>query len=253
MNTAEVMALYNQFERKRVNSVNGFTVETEKLVKFVSNEEWGSFISYYDLLPSEANDEVLNQLNDYRNKGIHFEWKTYSTDKPSNMGELLCLHGFEPAETESFMALDLSSAKSTSVDCRAFVEVTDEQGIKDAITVQEQVWGGDFGWQYRYLTELKSNQPDSVSIYVIYQDGTPVTSAWITFNGDSPFAGIWGGSTIEAYRGKGYYTLLLNQRIYEAQQRGKKYLIIDASDMSKPIVEKHDFQLIATTTGYNSP
>ncbi len=74
------------------------------------------------------------------------------------------------------------------------------------------------------LVSLKQHAPDSVSIYVVYVDDQPVTSAWIIFNGSSPFAGIWGGSTIEAFRGNGYYSLLLNKRIEEAKSRGVKYL-----------------------------
>ncbi|MFB9135277.1 GNAT family N-acetyltransferase [Vibrio olivae] len=100
---------------------------------------------------------------------------------------------------------------------------------------------------------IKEQSPDSVSIYVVYVNGQPVTSAWLTFNGNSPFAGIWGGSTIKEFRGNGYYSLLLNKRISEAKLKGVKYLIIDASDMSKPIVSKRGFEVVATTTGYTSP
>jgi predicted acetyltransferase len=253
MDTTQVMALYNQFERKIVNIANGYTEEAENLVKFVSNDQYGSFISFYELDDLSADAQIANQLDFYQSRSLNFEWKTYSTDRPSNIGELLIKQGFEKAETESFMALDLTQAKYSLDNNIVFAEVTDEQGIRDAIAVQEQVWGGDFSWQYRHLLATKQSDPDSVTIYVVYVDGVPVTSAWITFNGNSPFAGIWGGSTLKAFRGRGYYTSLLNQRIKEAKERDKKYLIIDASDMSRPIVEKHGFQLIATTTGYDSP
>lgn len=253
MDTTQVMALYNQFERKTVNIANGYTEETDSLVKFISNDQFGSFISFYELDDLSAAEQIAKQLDFYQSMSLNFEWKTYSTDKPNNIGELLIKQGFEKAETESFMALELSEAEYLLNDSVAFAEVSDEQGIRDAITVQEQVWGGDFSWQYRHLLETKQSNPESVTIYVVYVDGAPVTSAWITFNGNSPFAGIWGGSTIKAFRGRGFYSMLLNQRIKEAKERGKKYLIIDASDMSRPIVEKHGFQFIATTTGYNSP
>lgn len=151
------------------------------------------------------------------------------------------------------MVLDLSTINDVNMAAlnhSHLVEVTDNVGIRDAIKVQEQVWGDDFEWQFEYLCKLKTQNPESVSIYVLYVDGQPVTSAWLTMSSDSPFAGIWGGSTIETHRGNGYYSLLLNKRILEAKARGKKYLIIDASDMSKPIVEKYGFECLATTTGY---
>ncbi|CAH0525776.1 GNAT family N-acetyltransferase [Vibrio hippocampi] len=150
------------------------------------------------------------------------------------------------------MVLDLLKTTNKSFDESLITEVSDSKGIRDAIRVQEQVWGGDFDWQYQYLLKLKEHSPDSVSIYVVYVNGQPVTSAWLTFNGDSPFAGIWGGSTIKSCRDNGYYSLLLNKRIAEAKARGVKYLTIDASDMSKPIVSKRGFKVVATTTGYTS-
>jgi hypothetical protein len=42
----------------------------------------------------------------------------------------------------------------------------------------------------------------------------------------------------------------LQQRIHDAKSRGKRYLTIDASDMSQPIVAKSGFQFITHTRGY---
>lgn len=253
MNIAKIMHDYNQFERKKLNAFNGEQVCEADLVKFVSNDVYGSYISYFCFSEQEAELKIDQQLAYFKQLGLNFEWKTYSTDQPENIGELLLAKGFTKEETESFMVLGLANAEETTSDEFALTEVSDSKGIRDAIDVQQQVWGGDLEWQYNYLLKLKTHSPQAVSIYVVYVDGKPVTSAWLTFNGDSPFAGIWGGSTLEAYRGRGYYSLLLNKRIAEAKERGKQYLIIDASEMSRPIVEKHGFKLVAKTTGYSSP
>ncbi|MDN3685130.1 hypothetical protein QW180_22280 [Vibrio sinaloensis] len=156
--------------------------------------------------------------------------------------------GFEQAEQESFMVLDLATVAAQPVDDTLISQVDDEQGIRDAIQVQEQVWGGNFDWQYRHLVSLKQSTPDEISIYVVYLQGQPVTSAWLTFNGESPFAGIWGGSTIESERGKGFFThSCLISVLLKRKHAVKKYLIIDASEMSRPIVEKNTvFSLLLT-------
>ncbi|MGR5355694.1 GNAT family N-acetyltransferase [Vibrio chagasii] len=253
MNTTDVMQEYNEFERKRFNSFNGIKVTENNLTKFVSNDRHGSYISFFDFDESLTDSIVKEQLAYFKQRNLCFEWKTYSTDKPTNISAVLLENGFEQDEHESFMVLDLSKATCEHFDEGKITEVTDSKGIRDAIKVQEQVWGGDFEWHYNHLVSLKQQAPDSVSIYVVYVDDQPVTSAWIIFNGSSPFAGIWGGSTLEAFRGKGYYSLLLNKRIEEAKTKGVKYLTIDASDMSKPIVSKRGFEVIATTTGYTSP
>ncbi len=253
MNTVDVMREYNEFERKRINSFNGVKKTDSNLTKFVSNNRHGSYISFFSFDESLTESIVKEQLAYFNKLNLCFEWKTYSTDKPTNIGDVLLAYGFEKEASESFMVLDLSKTVGESFDESQITEVSDSVGIRDAIRVQEQVWGGDFDWQYNYLLSLKEHSPDSVSIYVVYVNDQPVTSAWLTFNESSPFAGIWGGSTIEEFRGNGYYSLLLNKRIAEAKSKGVKYLIIDASDMSKPIVSKRGFEIVATTTGYTSP
>ncbi|WP_076590789.1 GNAT family N-acetyltransferase [Vibrio ostreicida] len=253
MNTADVMQEYNEFERKRIHSFSGVSKSDSNLTKFVSEHRHGSYISFFDFDESLTTSIVKEQIEYFSARNLNFEWKTYSTDTPSNIGKVLLDSGFEQEESESFMVLALSKSTNTTFDESHIKEVSDSQGIGDAIRVQEQVWGGDLDWQYAYLMKLKEQSPESVSIYVVYVNGQPVTSAWLTFNGDSPFASIWGGSTIKAFRGNGYYSLLLNKRISEAKARGIQYLTIDASDMSKPIVSKHGFKVVATTTGYSSP
>ncbi|GAD79187.1 GNAT family N-acetyltransferase [Vibrio ezurae] len=255
MDLADVMQEYNEFERKFGNSFNGTMKSDDNLTKFVSIDRHGSYISFFNFDENMTESIVKDQLAYFNKRNLCFEWKTYSTDKPSNIGEILLAYGFEQEDSESFMVLDLSKVVSEPepFDELQITEVSDSKGIYDAIKVQEQVWGRDFDWQYNYLMNLKKHSPDSVFIYVVYVNEQPVTSAWLTFNGNSPFAGIWGGSTIEEFRGNGYYSLLLNKRIAKAKSKGVKYLIIDASDMSKPIVSKRGFQVVATTTGYTSP
>ena len=55
---------------------------------------------------------------------------------------------------------------------------------------------------------------------------------------------MWGGSTLPLYRRRGLYTALLALRVQEAIRRGYRFVAIDTSPMSRPIVEKHGFRLI---------
>lgn len=246
----DVMHAYNEHERKIIQDIDGKVIETDEVVKFVSDNIEGSYISFFDVTEETAQAVIEREKAYFTERGQSFEWKTYCTDSPSNIGEILLSNGFEQEEPESFMALELSTVSERKVaDCR-IVEVADAKGIRDAVSVQEHVWGGNYDWQYTHLLNMKTQSPNDISIYVVYDDGKPVTSAWIVFNGEGPFAGIWGGSTLAGYRGRGYYSLLLNKRIHEAKARGKQYLIIDASDMSRPIVEKHGFVFISKTTPY---
>jgi GNAT superfamily N-acetyltransferase len=101
------------------------------------------------------------------------------------------------------------------------------------------------------LTDSLLHDPEHESVYVAYSGDIPVSYARLTFRDNDPFAGLWGGSTLEAHRGKGFYTALLATRLQEARQRGVRYLRLDASDMSRPIVEKHGFGFVTATQPFH--
>ena len=89
---------------------------------------------------------------------------------------------------------------------------------------------------------------EHISFYAGYVDDRPVCSAWIRFNREpAAFASLWGGSTLPAHRKHGFYTALVAVRAQEAIRRGYRFLTIDASPMSRPIVARHGFQLLTFT------
>ncbi|WP_336940547.1 hypothetical protein [Vibrio cholerae] len=108
MNTVDVMREYNEFERKRINSFNGVKKTDSNLTKFVSNNRHGSYISFFSFDESLTESIVKEQLAYFNKLNLCFEWKTYSTDKPTNIGDVLLANGFEKEASESFMVLDLS-------------------------------------------------------------------------------------------------------------------------------------------------
>jgi GNAT superfamily N-acetyltransferase len=89
--------------------------------------------------------------------------------------------------------------------------------------------------------------PDLLHVYVAYVDGIPASTAWIRFHPGSSFASLWGGSTVPAHRGRGLYRALLSARMRDAQDRGVRYLTVDAGPMSRPILERHGFRQLTVT------
>jgi GNAT superfamily N-acetyltransferase len=87
-----------------------------------------------------------------------------------------------------------------------------------------------------------------VSVYISFQGHQPASVAWINFHPGTRFASLWGGSTLPQFRKQGHYALLLAARAQEARSRGFSLLTVDASSMSRPILEKHGFQYLATST-----
>lgn len=120
-----------------------------------------------------------------------------------------------------------------------------DQANADAV-IQEQV---------EYFTHL--NQPFSwkvfnyVSVYVAYADGQPACTGWTYFVPQGQLATLWGGSTVAEFRQRGLYTAILAVRVQEAIHRGCRYLTIDASPMSLPIVARQGFELLAYAQDFN--
>jgi GNAT superfamily N-acetyltransferase len=139
--------------------------------------------------------------------------------------------------------LDLENAPTLApLDCTHPVRrITDPEQIGEAVSVPEKCLNKDRSWLVRRLADEIRHDPESLSVYAIYLDGQPVSSARMEFAPGSPFASLWGGATLPAYRHRGLYSALLAARIEEARSRGRRYLTVDAGAMSHPILEKRGF------------
>jgi GNAT superfamily N-acetyltransferase len=121
-------------------------------------------------------------------------------------------------------------------------------GLADVRAVEEAVWDEKMEWIHDHLGSYLRDYPELLSVYVAYVDGVPASAAWVFFFSNSPFASLWGGSTLSDQRGKGLYTALLAVRLQEAIRRGRRFLEVDASSMSRPILEKYNFRRLDYST-----
>jgi len=58
---------------------------------------------------------------------------------------------------------------------------------------------------------------------------------------------------VPGWRGRGVYRALVAHRARVAAERGYRYLQVDASDESRPILERLGFHPLTTTTPYVHP
>ena len=79
---------------------------------------------------------------------------------------------------------------------------------------------------------------------------TVACAAWIRFEQDTEFATLWGGATLPQWRRRGIYRASVAHRARLAAERGFRYLQTDASDDSRPILERLGFTAVTTTTPY---
>lgn len=257
-NRAALLALFDRYQRIEITYPGMQRQEFAcgelpfpNLVRYVRPAPGMSFVLYSRLDELNVEAVIQQQVDYFTAHGLPLEWKIYSHDTPSDLGKRLAQHGFTPEEPEAVMLLDLQAApislfETPTADLR---RITDRQGLTQVIQVLEAVWSGDFSW----VTERLGGHlevPGYLSIYVAYAQGQPASVGWTYFDDNSPFASLWGGSTVAGYRKQGLYSAILAVRAREARERGVRYLTVDASPMSQPILAKHGFQVLTTAQSF---
>jgi hypothetical protein len=221
---------------------------TPNVVRLIdtTDAEEGAII-YSQLNEANADEIIREQVTYFEGIRQNFEWKVYDYDRPPDLKERLASFGFIVEEAEAIMVLDLEAAPEMLWQpVRHNLErIIDPEKVSDVMTVEGQVWNEDFSRLGHYLGGALSQYPEQMSVYVAYIDGQPVSTAWVYFPKNSQFASLWGGSTLSGFRKRGLYTALLAVRAQEAKARQVRYLTVDASPMSRPILEKFGFEMIA--------
>lgn len=245
MTRTEILALYDQQQRRAIEYPGMRKEVSPQVVRFVRPKPGLSFVLYSCLNQHNADRVIQEQIRYFRQLNQPFEWKVYDHDTPADLRERLLAHGFQPEEPEAVMALDLQQTPAellapVKADVR---RITERQQLADVMAVEAQVWQRDFNWICQRLGDHLAI-PGYLNIYVAYVDGQPACTGWVYFHPQSQFADLWGGSTAPAYRQRGLYTAVLAARVQAARARGYRFLTIDASPMSHPIVAKHGFQLL---------
>lgn len=233
-------------------------------------QDWAG-IAWSDLDAATADQVIADQIAFYAARSESFEWKTYSYDQPADLGERLMAAGFSAGDPESLMvaeAADAALAAGTApqapeaADARPgsadlplppgvrLVPVTDEAGVALLIEVGDQVFGTDHARLRAALTARLRDAPETVAMVLAMAGDEPVSSARIEFAPGTEFAGLWGGGTRPQWRGRGIYRALVAYRARLAVARGYRYLMVDASPQSRPILDRLGFACLALTTPY---
>ncbi|WP_432641446.1 GNAT family N-acetyltransferase [Arthrobacter polaris] len=92
---------------------------------------------------------------------------------------------------------------------------------------------------------------DGMELWVAETDGLMVSCGRLEPVPATSFAGIWGGATRQAYRGRGIYRALTAARAHSALANGKALVHSDSTEYSRPILERSGLVKVSTTTPYN--
>lgn len=201
---------------------------------------------------STADAVIAEQIAYFTGLGRAFEWKLYGHDLPADLGRRLVAAGFAPGPDETLMIGDTAGLAlgAEPPEGVRVVAVTDRAGVDLVADVHEEAFDADASWLRRQLLERLTHDPGTVVAVVALAGDEPVGAARMELVPGTRFAGLWGGGTVRDWRGRGIYRALVAHRGRVAADRGYRYLQVDASRQSRPVLERLGFAALTTTTPY---
>jgi GNAT superfamily N-acetyltransferase len=259
MDTAAVRELFDrQLRRELTADAAGDVVErVGTLVRLVGAGDGWSGVVWSDFGEdgAAADAAIAEQVRYFTTLGREFEWKLYAHDLPADLGERLAAAGFAADDPETVMVGSVARLPTEPVlpEGVRLVPVTDAAGVELMMRVHDEAFGRPSPRLHRQLLHQVEQDPDSIDAVLAMAGDRPVCAARTEFQRGTDFAGLWGGGTVDAWRGKGIYRATVAYRTALAAARGYQYLQVDASDQSRPILERMGFRALTTTVPYRYP
>lgn len=254
MNNAEMLTIFEKEVRRECEWTRMRREVLPQLVRYTLTGvgSGGGAITWSDLTADTADAAIQSQIDFFGKLNTDFEWKLYTYDPPADLPQRLLAHGFTAGEPEALMVADIHDLPEAywTMDVSAVQRVTTPAGVDEIVRMEREIWISEVtGFASGMKYDLEHN-PDHLSVFAVWQDGRVVSAAWTDYLLSTSFATLWGGSTLKPYRSRGFYTALLAVRAREARQRGFRFLQVDASPDSQPILAKHGFRCLAYSTPY---
>ncbi|HEV2591102.1 MAG TPA: GNAT family N-acetyltransferase [Gaiellaceae bacterium] len=221
----------------------------------ISSLSWGGFVDYRDLGGLDGDDLdalIARQVVYFRERGQAFEWKAFSHDEPADLADHLRAAGFEPEETETVVAAPLA-AIAGDVELPEGVtlrEITARADLDRIAKHEADVWqdGDDRAWLANALEAEHAADPSLMRFFVVEASGEIVCAAWIRLVRGTRWASLWGGATRADWRRRGVYRATVRHRANVALGEGYELVQVDASEDSRPILERLGFTALTVTT-----
>lgn len=250
MDVAEILAAFDAQIRRGAGDPGGRTEHDEGVLRWLAPGTQTSCITWSALTEQNADAVIARERAYFAARGTAVEWKYFDYDQPADLPERLAAAGFEPDEPELMLVAE-AAAISQRVQLPAGVAlepVTGEPGMAALMAVHDAAFAEhpSPGLAQRLLAQLRA-EPESLHMVVAMAGSEPVSAARIEFSAGTDFAGLWGGGTVPAWRGRGIFRALVAYRAGLAARRGYRYLQVDALPTSRPILERLGFRRAAET------
>jgi hypothetical protein len=261
MDAQALLRAYDQQLRTDAETPNALSVTRLGLLRLVTFDGGRGFVTYSHPDDAEAAQlpHLVPRVLDYYRQHptiTQVEWKTRDHDRVLGLHQALVENGFQPDDPESIMIgeatmLDVNVQQPAGVRLRC---VTEEADIRAMAAMEEVVFGRPLDdmalddMAHALLRRLALK--DGMQLWVAEAEGQIVSAGRLEPVAGTTFAGIWGGATLEAWRGQGIYRALTANRARSALALGKTLIHSDSTEYSRPILERSGLVKVSTTTPY---
>ncbi len=218
----------------------------------------GSDISFVTAarLDEDNQDTAIARVVDlFRAERKEFGWFVTPASTPAGLPQALTRAGLR-LEVEA-AGMELVDFSATDCDPPADVEIV-RCSIADQADVVAVVTNG-YGApppvaEFHARHWLHPGSRSSIEVYLARNRATrePMALGVLLFMLDTPYAFLWSGSTLPAYRGRGVYKSLISHRLARAREnRATSVLVLATRNGSMPICSRFGFREICPLDLYS--
>jgi GNAT superfamily N-acetyltransferase len=252
----EQQALLEAFDQLRrspgADHPVGRVEHDKRVTRYISGRGGWNGVVWSDLDESTADDVIAEQVVRFAAVCDEWEWKHYSYDPPADLPRRLVAAGLTPQPEETLLVADvadlaLDRRPPSRVEMRPVVTDADVTAL---VSLHDEVFGVEHAGVGQAIRRGLARDPSTVAAFIAWAGEAPVAAGRVEFHYGTDFASLWGGGTLPDWRGRGVFRSLVASRAAEAAARGFRYVQVDASDDSRPILERMGFVELARTTPF---
>ncbi|TFC20805.1 GNAT family N-acetyltransferase [Cryobacterium algoritolerans] len=255
---AEYLQAYDDQLRTDAETPSALSVTRRGPLRLVTFAGGRGFVTYRDLGQADHRtiaELVAGALDHFRAdpQTTRVEWKTRGHDHAPGLHGILLENGFEPEDPESIMigSLEALCKGVPTPDGVTVRRVTSEDEVRAMSAMVDEAFGDAVDTRLADALLMRVASDDGMELWVGEADGRMVCGGRLEPVPGTDFAGIWGGATLKAYRGRGIYRAVTAARAHSALAQGKRLVHSDSTEYSRPILERSGLLKVSTTTPYN--
>lgn len=260
-----LLGLYDDTMRRNADVAGCAREQTAQVSRYTTSTGSQRYVMWHDFAPEVAEVMVDAELAAVAGNAKVLMWKLYGHDVAHDaLRAALVARGFSENEHCTLMACSVDDLvahfKTTPIEVTPALDVrelTTPQSLDAYQEIWDDVWPDAPNGRYvdDYRDRLVRRDPGIVFFAGFdghAADAEPVTSGYMFHHPGAPYALLCGGTTKSKWWRQHAYTAMLTARAIRAQQRGARYLAVEASAASRPILERLRFVPLSTLTFYET-